>query len=290
MLQTVPSVWMITDRDTGEASYVRLAGDGEDVWTLGPFAYTKEADARHAAKNHTFLPGEVTDAELDVVEIEGMGIVKGILTRFDPSESDVFALDEGLLPLTPSGASWVDQTTGREFWKPLFLDDLQFGDAGPGRWLNAILEQVSRLFGVEMIKLRLDKEDITQAKALAARSKVTEHTTVHVEPDTPVLFGIVDPSTTFRVVTRGMDKLGRMELEMTGVQPLFIGDAVALVAGWAAYSLDYPVRPGASLLGSVEPVTVVLNVVDSDLPNTYRLVVEQVLYINPLHRMTGTVH
>ncbi len=287
MQQAVPSVWMITDKDSGEPSYVRLHGDEDKVWTLGPFAYTKEADARKAAETHSFLPDSLEDADLDVAEIEGMSIVKGILTRFDPSETDVFTLDEGLLPLTPSGASWVDRTTGRKFWEPVFVAGLELGEAG--RWINAVLEQVSNLLGVEMITLSLDKQDIIQAKANAARSRIAENTKVHVEPDNPVVFGTIDPTTTFRVVTQGMDKLDRHELEMTGVQALFIGDAMALVAGWAAYSLDHPVRPGVSLLGSVEPVTVVIKVEDSDRDSTYRLVVEQVLYTNPLHG-TGMVH
>tara|TARA_Y100000310_G_scaffold282353_1_gene303488 strand:+ start:3137 stop:3979 length:843 start_codon:yes stop_codon:yes gene_type:complete len=280
---------MITDRESGEPSYVRLEAEDKE-WTVGPFAYTKEADARTAAKNHSFLPDSLEDVELDVAEIEGMGLVKGILTRFDPSETDVFALDEGLLPLTPAGAQWVDKTTGKPFWRPLFLDDLQFDESGPARWLNAILEQVSQLLGVEMIKLSLDKQDIIQAKANAARAKIAEHIKVHVEPDVAVMFGTIDPDTTFRVVTRGMSKLDRPDLEMTGVQPLFIGDAMALVAGWAAYSLDHPVVPGISLLGSVEPVTVILKVEAGGSPHTYRLAVEQVLYTNPLHSTSGTVH
>lgn len=289
MQQTVPTVWMITDRESGEPSYVRLAGDDAVARTLGPFAYTKEADARLAAKNHSFLPDSLADVDLDVAEIEGMGLVKGILTRFDPSETDVFTLDEGLLPLTPSGAGWVDQSTGKTFWEPLFHDGLQFGGES-SRWLHTILEQVSQLLGVEMIKLSLDKQDIIQAKANIARAKIAENTAVHVEPDIPVLFGALAPETTFRVVTRGMHNLGRQELEMSGIQPLFIGDAMALVAGWAAYSLDHPVTPGITLLGSVEPVTVVLRVEDSPSPNTYRLAVEQVLYTNPLHSTPGTVH
>jgi len=287
MQQALPPIWLLTDRDTGNPSYIQYHED-DGVCTVGPFMYTSEQNARRAMESRSFLARKAEvqagpDPNLAVAEIEGMGIVKGILTRFDPSGTDVFALDEGLMPLTPSGAIWVDAATGKDVWSPMFADR----SPGQARWLSAILKQVSDLLGVEMIRVNLDKEEFIRAKANAARQKVEEHVTISVEPEGPAMYGEVPLSTLFRVKTSGLEQLDRPELEMTGVQPLFVGEAMALIAGWAAYSLDHPMAPGQSLMGQVDPLNVILRVVQAGR-GRFRL--EQVLYTNPAHSASGMVH
>lgn len=288
-MQAIPSVWLLTDKQTGSPSYLHFH-EGEEVWTVGPFVYTKESDAQAAAQTYSFMKGVTSEIDgekpdLACAEIEGMGFVKGILTRFDPSGSDVFALNEGLLPLTTNGANWVDNLTQRNDWRPLFQPASEFSG-----WLSAILRQVSEQLGVEMIQLTLDKQEVIQARAVAARRKIEENVRITVDPEGPALFGEVPKGTLFRVRTHGMRELGRSELEMAGIQPLFVGDAMALLAGWASYSLDHPVEVGTSLMGSVDPVTVILGVEASDKPGIIRLVVEQVVYTNPAQSRSGLLH
>jgi hypothetical protein len=269
MQQAVPSVWMITDRATGDASYVRLESK-TGQWVIGPFTYTKEVDARKAAEDRTFLPVPTKVEDLDVVEVPGIGLVRGILNRFDPSETDVFTIDDGLLPLTEYGAAWVDSTTGEKHWRSIFDDE---------DWMQQVFTSVSDLLGVETIQVSA-KEDSLHEAARIARHKIDQQVEIGMEPETPTLYGSLPTTSTFRVFTKGMDKLDRPDLEMVGIQALFVGEAESLVAGWAAYSLDFTVEPGNALMGSVEPLTIILRVVPGTGANL-RLAVESVVYTDP---------
>jgi len=270
MEQAVPPIWMITD-EAGDPSYIRVR-EGQEATTVGPFAYTNESDARLAAETHSFVPLSLKgDPAVQVAEVTGMGLMQGIMTGFDPSETDVFALDEGLFPLTKHGARWVDHTTGAVVWAPLF----QGGDS-PLAWLNKILQAVSGLLGVSMVQVNPDPETVLALRADAAKSKIREHVVVRVVPESSALFGAVPPDTTFRVHTSGMATLNRPELELVKVPALFVGPALQSLRGWAAYSIDHPLKAGDSLMGSMEPVTTILAVEGCE--RGLRISVEQVVY------------
>jgi hypothetical protein len=271
MQQAVPSVWMITDRTTGEPSYIHMDDEAGTQRLIGPFAYTSENDAREAARTRSFLPQSIGPVELDATEIEGMGFVTGILTRFDPSNTDVVVLDDGLLPLTENGAVWVDDTTGKGVWQELF-------DGDPTKWIDVVLEQVSERLGVEVIRVDHSAPAST-SKAAAAHAKIDKKVTLHCDPESAAFYGEVDPKVNYRISTIGMGHFGRPDIEMGGVPPLFAGMAMTVLKGWAAYSLDHPLQAGMSLVGTTSPLHVILSVKAVD--DRLRLEVEQVIHIGP---------
>jgi len=281
MQNVVPSVWMLTDEESGEPSYVQMSGKGSGT-TIGPFTYTKEKDAKAAAANPTFLPKGPQAITLDAVELKGMGLVQGILAGFEPADSDVFSLNDSLLPLTKAGAAFVDGMEG-DTWQPLFEDD----DAPA--WLAQVLEQVSRQLGVEVIQVRPNQDTALEFKAQRARRKIQEYVRIFPVPEQGHGYGLVPATATFRVMTVGMTKFGRPELEQGGVPAIFVKEAQVSLAGWAAYSLDFPLKDGEILQGSTEPVTVLLQVAASpDDPEVLRLSPHQVVFSSP--SFSGMLH
>lgn len=261
---------MITAKKTGDPTLVRLDAD----MVVGPFMYTKKADAEAAAEDHSFFPN-IKGLEVGVTEIAGTALFEGILSRFQPSDTHVASLNEEFLPLTDSACAWVDDILGRICWEAR-------GYGGEGL-LPEVVRQACLLMGVEAVKIGLKEnpEDFITGKALRARAKIAEHVQIYHQPEPPAMYGVVNPGTLFRVFTVGMDILNSPDLELGGVNALFVGDAQALLAGWAAYSLDHPMVEGMNLTGCVDPLAVTLEVVGTTR-GRLRLEIEQVVYTDSM--------
>lgn len=289
-MQALPNVWLITDKGSGSLSYLQVGND-QTSRLLGPFAYSTEREARQAAKNPTFMPRKVAEAvTLDVVEVPGISLIEGILSGFAPSGSDVFSLNENLLPLTKNGASWVDETTGSGEWMPLFKS--------PPSWLKQILLHVSLHMGVEDIEIMAQngnkpgsRQSPSHSDTLKAKALIKEHVQIVVVPEIEMseglnpdgTIGTIGPKTTFWVHTRGMEKFERPDLEIRQVPAWFINYAVATIKGWAVYSLNKEIKAGERIQeGGVVPVIVQASVskdpywIGRNLCLTFN--VEQVLY------------
>ena len=120
----IDQVWLVADARTGDVSYVEHGQEGDEAnWKkIGPFSFTQEEAAKEAAEHPRFLP-EGVEGDFTVLAVETSAFVQAIFNGFPPSNTDVFALDERLLPLTDGGAEWVDSALSAPVWGPLFGGD-----------------------------------------------------------------------------------------------------------------------------------------------------------------------
>ena len=247
MKQSLPPVWLITDKDSEDPSFVEATGEDNTPRIIGPFFYSREQDARQAASTQSCLPPALIGSgvmNLDVLEVPGMGLIEGIMTRFS-ADCDVFAFDEGLFPLTEIGAKWVDGSTETEDWVPLFQSEEK-----PPKWLIRILNIISGHLGIEPINLKAIDLKTYEAKKVIL-DKVKIQVILESNPglggDLPPIFpgvGTVHgaqqlPSTaTYWVHTRGLFEMNRPELEIRHVPAWYVHAAYQTLMGWASHSLN----------------------------------------------------
>lgn len=279
------TVWMLTDPGTGEVAYVRH-GQQEDPehWkTIGPFSYSTEEQAQQAT-----LGNEWFQSPLGILEMDASVFIQALFNGFPPSNTDVFALDNSFLPLSPSGAEWVDAALGRPQWAMLFDED-----SGTGlRWLDQVLTQVGTHIGLDLSAMRSIGDLVTSEEEVAneveqAKKLVLEHVRVAIIPELdpsqlPEPQHLVPVTTTFWLHTKGLDKLGLPELEIRGVPAWWVTAAGAELNAWAAYSTQHPIQDGQTLQGG-GPVPVVVRAERSADPywerrSCLQLVLDRVIY------------
>ena len=286
-------VWLITDKTTGEATYIRHGKDGNEArWrTIGPFAYSDPDEAMRSADNPNFFPEGVEDGDFGVLEVPAADFVKAVFNGFPPSMTDVFALDGGLLPLSEEGAAWVDEGLEASVWTPLFD---QNGEDGGLLWLDKVLKQVSERLsmGVDIIEaigtLNAVAEDIGD-EVSQANQLIQEHVRIAIIPEPGTIglkqgerFHELSPESRFWLHTKGLVSLGRPELEIRNVPVWWVTAAGAELHGWAAYSLKNQIKPGIPLLGG-GPVPIELSAEQSPDPfweksSCLRLTVSRVMF------------
>ena len=279
------TVWMLTDPATGQVSYVRHGQEAdEENWrVVGPFAYSTEEAAQRATQGNQWLPSPV-----GLLEVDASVFVQALFNGFPPSKTDVFAIDDGFLPVTPDGAQWVDNALGKTQWVPLF-------DEGTGlTWLDQVLRQVGGRIGLDLETMQSIGEMVTSEDDVAdeveqAKQLVLDNVKVAIIPelDHPVpSYQNVPVDTTFWLHTRGLDRLGLPELEILNVPAWWVTAAGAELNAWAAYSTQHPLKAGQILQGG-GPVPVLIRVEQS--PDSYwegqqcfRLVLDRVaFYVQP---------
>lgn len=269
MQSETPSVWIISSRDTGQPAFTVLTTD-DTRQVIGPFVYSSKADAKQAANSREFAPSFLSnvDEDLSIVEVQGEGLIHGVLNRFSPANADVFVFDEGLFPLSPNGATWVDAVTGREAWSHLFSEA---GDDRP--WIESVLRAVADSLGLSDFNIKLDS--VSNLDRI-----LEENVAVVVEPQAnawsnDAFSGALSPASRFRLYTQGMTELGRKELELVDIPPMFLEAAEAMLLNWAAYSMENEIEHGNLIVGSEDPVTVLLKATETEIG--IRLTVEQVV-------------
>lgn len=269
-------VWIIADAPSGEASYVRHGHEGqEDTWkVIGPFVYTKREDAEAAIADRRFLPNGVEGGSFVVIGVETPCFVQAIYNGFPPSGTDVFALDEGLFPLTEGGAQWIDEALDAPVWAPHFDEN---GEQNGLAWLRLVLDQVAQRIGmsqdaVEAIGMLNATDEDDEDEVARARRTIMENVQVAIvpEPETVALrhVGTSHELTTearFWLHTIGLGRFKRPELEIRNVPAWWVAAAGAELNGWAAYCLDHEIKAGEQLQAG-GPVPVQLRAVQSPDP------------------------
>lgn len=269
MQSETSTVWIISSRNTGQPAFTVLTTD-ETQQVIGPFVYSKKADAKQAANSKEFAPSFLSnvDEDLSIIEVQGEGLIHGVLSRFSPANADVFVFDEGLFPLTQSGASWVDMVTGRETWSALFAET---NDDRP--WMELVLKSIADSIG-------LNDFNVSFGSGSDLDRLLEEKVAVVVEPCTFssssfMANSALSPNSRFRLYTKGMTELGRSELELVDIPPMFLEAAEAMLLHWAAYSIDNEIEAGSLIVGSESPITVLLKATTSEIG--LRLSVDQVV-------------
>jgi len=302
----VEQLWLIADAHTGDVSYIRhgLEHDEPHWKTIGPFAYTQLEEATAAAEQRRFLPTGAT-GEFKVIVLEMSQFVQAIFNGFAPSNTDVFAIDEGLFPLTHDGADWVDEAIGTPVWGPLFDED---GEDIGLTWLDRVLEQVAHRLSINMETvqaigtLNAAQEDVA-VDIEQTMLLIQQHVRVAItpEPDTELLgeddeHHHMPADTLFWLHTRGMDTLGLPELEIRNVPSWWVTAAGGELNGWAAYSVDRGIAEGDVLDGG-GPVPLKIRALSSPDPlwkdmnvECLRLEVDRVLFVcgSGRHTPNGT--
>jgi len=269
----IDHVWLITDAATGDVAYIKHGAEGdEDNWrTIGPFAYTKQASAITAADSPDFLPAGVIGS-FDVQEIECSAFVQAIFNGFPPSSTDVFYIDDSLLPLSAAGAEWVDEGYGHPIWGPAFDDE----DGGVG-WLDRVLKQVAGKIDMEMEtvdaigSINAAAEDVA-AEVEQTKLLIQKHVRVAIVPEEGTLSldndeknHTLSPASKFWLHTNGLSSFGVPELEIRNVPAWFVTAAGAELNGWAGYAIDKGIVEGDTLQGG-GPVPVDIAVTESEDP------------------------
>jgi hypothetical protein len=268
-------IWLLADAATGDVSYVDHGQDGDqEHWkTIGPFAYTSQAAAAQAAANPRFLPDGVTTI-FSVVDVETSGFIQAIFNGFPPMNTDVFALDEHLYPLTNGGADWVDEALGQPIWGPMFNEDEDHSGLG---WLDRVLKQAAKQLDMNMETVQAIGAVNAAAEDEAAeveqsRLLVQEHVRVAITPepdtlavDTTDQHHTLTPAARFWMHTIGLAQFGLPELEIRGIPAWWITAAGAELNGWAAYSLDQGIAEDEELDGG-GPVPLKIRAVTSPDP------------------------
>lgn len=269
-------VWLVADAPSGEVAYVRHGHAGQEAtWKIiGPFVYTKVEDAEAAVADRRFLPEGATGT-FKVLETPAASFVQAIFNGFPPSATDVFAIDEGLFPVTEGGAQWVDEALGAPVWAPLFDQD---GGGNGLAWLDVVLDQVAQRLGmskdtIEAIGTISATDADVDDEVSRARKTIMENVRVAIVPehDTVALQGEgaheheLTGSARFWLHTVGLRRFNRPELEIRDVPAWWITAAGAELNGWAAYSLDHEIKAGERLQGG-GPVPLQLRAVASPDP------------------------
>lgn len=270
-------VWLIADQATGEVSYIQhgLEGDEANWRWIGPFAFTSQAAALRAAKHPTFLPVGVKGAFM-ALEVDSSSFIQAIYNGFPPKRTDVFVLDQALLPLTANGALWIDEANGNPIWAPLFDAD---GEGVGLEWLDRVLQLVANRLQMSMETvqaigiLNAASED-EAAEVEQTHSIIQQHIRVALTPEPGTLkIGkagkgkhLLTPAALFWLHTSGMVKLGLPELEIRNVPAWWVEAAGEELLNWAAYHLDHGIVEGVPLQGS-GPVPLDIQVSDSPDPH-----------------------
>jgi hypothetical protein len=268
----IDHVWLIADAETGDVSYVQHGQENDEAnWkTIGPFTFSQKADAEAAADNPRFLPDGV-HGEFGVMEVEASGFVQAIFNGFAPANTDVFALDDGLYPLTSAGAEWVDEALGTPVWGPLFDED---GQDNGLTWLDRVLEQVAGRIDMKMETVQAIGTLNAAAEDVSADIKQTallvqQHVRIAITPEQgTVATGADDEShhlssaAKFWLHTNGMNIFGLPELEIRNVPCWWVTAAGAELNGWAVYAIDQGIVDGDELDGG-GPVPLKLQAVSS---------------------------
>jgi hypothetical protein len=243
MTNPIPTIWIVAD-PSGNPFRAEV-----NQHMVGPFAYSnKESALTAAADPETLLAA--TDEDLSVQELEGTLFFRQLLDIYSDQGSDVLVLNEGLYPLSPQGAYWVDEFRSTGDWVPLFRG------LTPGTRINRVLERIADALGIKSVgvvalgsKLNRSREQHTQ---------IEEHVQLKIVPEAPQATsdGFLRGDTTFWVHTEGMARFNRPELEMRGVPAYFIRSAGASLSEWAAFSLDNEIQVGQALRDGGEAVPV----------------------------------
>lgn len=247
----IERVWLITDADTGDVSYIQHGRENDEKnWKLiGPFAFTTKTDAQQAAQDPRFLP-EGAHGQFSVLEVESSGFVQAIFNGFPPALSDVFMLDDGLFPLTQGGARWVDDALNLPLWQPLFDEN---GSSGGLAWLDRVLEQVAGRMRMSMETVLAigsmnaaaeDAAEIDQTQAM-----VNHNVRLRVAPEEGTFaldeeegLATLPPTATFVVATSGLASFGLPELEFRDVPAAWVQGAGLELLRWAVHALDHGIR------------------------------------------------
>lgn len=271
----ISPVWLIADRKTGEVSYIQHGREGDEQnWRwIGPFAFTSLEAAEAAATTPTFLPRGVETGDFAPLEVDAASFIRAVYNGFPPQHTDVFALNDALLPLTINGARWIDEAQGSPIWTPLFDEEAE----GVGLdWLDRVLELVATSLGMSMETVQvigtLNAAEEDAAEVEQTRSLIQQHIRVTLTPEPgTVQVGKtrqgtehpVTPLAKFWLHTAGLVKLGLPELEIRNVPVWWVTAAGEELLNWAAYSLDHGISEG-DVLRSGGPIPLGISVTSSD--------------------------
>lgn len=273
----ISPVWLIADRKTLEVSYIQHGREGDEQnWRwIGPFAFTSLESATLAAATPTFLPHGVEAGDFTPLEVDAASFIRAVYNGFPPQHTDVFVLDQALLPLTVNGAAWIDEATGSPVWAPLFDEDA----AGVGLdWLDRVLEVVATSLGMSMETVQvigtMNAAEEDAAEVEQTRSLIQQHIRVALTPE-PGTLQIGDtkggkkhqvtPQAKFWLHTTGLTKLGLPELEIRNVPVWWVKAAGEELLTWAAYSLDHGISEGDVLQTSGPiPLGIAVSLSDED--------------------------
>lgn len=275
----ISPVWLIADRSTSEVSYIQhgRAGDEANWRGIGPFAFTSLEAAEAAAKNPTFLP-EGVEGEFFPLEVDAASYIRAVYNGFPPKLTDVFVLNQVLLPLTRNGATWVDEALDTPIWSPLFDED---GEGAGLDWLDHVLEVVARALGMGMETVQvigtLNAAEEDAAEVEQTRSLLRQHVRVTLTPEPGTLqLGTaqdgehrITPGAKFWLHTDGLAKLGLPELEIRNVPVWWVMAAGEELLRWAAFSIEEGIAEG-DILRSGGPVPLGVKATPSEDPRWER--------------------
>ena len=269
------SVWLIADKATSEVSYICHGKEGDEPnWRwIGPFAFTNKSAAETAIKARKFLPLGIRGT-FAPLEVDTASFIQAVYNGFPPKHSDVFVLDEALLPLTAGGGAWIDDANGTPIWAELFDED---GDGVGLDWLDRVLGVVATMLGMSMETVQaigtLNAADEDSAEIEQTRSLIRQHVRVILIPEPGTIQIGVPTSCTHRVTsaalfwlhTSGLVKLGLPELEIRNVPVWWVTAAGEELLNWAAHSIDQGILEGDVLQGG-GPVPLDIRVTTSPDP------------------------
>ena len=270
----IAPVWLIADARNGEVSYIQHGHEGDEAnWRwVGPFAFTSLAAAEAAADTPTFLPKGVTGTFM-ALEVDAASFIRAVYNGFPPKLTDVFVLNQALLPLTANGAAWIDEAQGTPIWAPLFDED---GEGVGLDWLDRVLELVATTLGVSMETVQvigtLNATEEDAAEVEQTKSLIQQHIRVTLTPEPGTIqlgatrLGCahpVTPAALFWLHTTGLVKLGLPELEIRNVPVWWVQAAGEELLRWAAFSMDHGIAPGDVLRGG-GPIPLGIEVASSE--------------------------
>lgn len=242
----LPSLWVIVDQQTEQPAFLRVT-ESDQIHRLGPFVYSTLPEALEASKHPAFMPKSLVETmKFRPVKITGENLISAIIRGFDGADPDVLSLDEALVPLTASGAKWVDSTLGQDRWANTFPK------GGDKERLQKVLDLLGERLGSKMVLRDTDEvpEETSTGNPARAKALIRQHVHVRVTPEMDGRCnpdGTLGADSTFWVHTVGMDRFDRPELEVRQIPAWFVSYAVATIKGWAAYSIDNEIKVGERL-------------------------------------------
>lgn len=218
---TEPTVWILTEKDTGNLAMLQGAPQEEKGRVFGPFIFTQEEVAKKAADNYEFRFSDGHLTETEAQEIPVQRLWQGIISGFGDVEMDCFIFDEGLFPMSEEGAKWLDLQNKNEHWAPLFKEN------GPA-WIQEVMNQIGAKLGVETPEFQIAPPQAVMA-AVAARSVdvmvVPEdggHKHTHKD-------GTLCPDTEFWAYSTGMERFDLPNIEMRFVDAAWVDAASQII-------------------------------------------------------------
>lgn len=231
-------IFYIGQKPEGAHCFITFATPDTPKVTWGPLYFTTEEMAQYALANP--IPYLVSIQDTLGVYSEDMDeVLYGLALGYPGLKPDWISLNEGLIPLTATGAKQLATIEGN-IWSGVFE-----GDIDDGSLPEKVLQEIGRALGISASDLHLrlisirKSEETAQDVVYGAEGKsrldeiedfLEENVQVEIVPEEDT-----DLSKGYWIRTRGLSLLGRFELEIRNIPAVAIAPMQEEMGAWVFF-------------------------------------------------------